>query len=231
MFKDFLECYKRRFKCGESIELFKDQCVTLTKERDAQKAIADTQKALVDKLKNIPKSALFDGIPTMEEMIADGRAVRKQTADLQRLFKSQFGQILYTNPGVAMSDRNKVIWNRSLSEYLWIIPKDVFQEIMKRSVTDLYIWDNEGPRVKVCTEFAWSAYCELQSIRNGYWDVFIAYLIIQPKPEYKPMTGHAINLCWFSDEDDKLYYFEPQNDRLWVPDVEAENREPWSITT
>ena len=77
----------------------------------------------------------------------------------------------------------------------------------------------DGPYA--CNDFATSFYFEFKMAPLGYFQTMIGIMCV---------TGHRIN-CFIPAEEDKVYYLEPQNDKIWFPnlDPESSERKPFHI--
>jgi len=175
------DCFKLRFKC------------------------ADWIRWLQSDIEN-HYGFLAKGLPTMEEMIKDGRAKPFTTMEFFKQFEKQTGRELKTlceRP----TDPDKETQLIQVGQSNWRLPQDIFKEIIIRSSINKFKYQKDSSRKYICGDFSFSLFCEMQI---GYWwDVFIGLAGI---------PGHQLNLMWFSDKEE-IQLFEPQTDLLISTEV------------
>jgi hypothetical protein len=198
----FGECIKRKFQCeGEigRIKVERDRAVEMLNGTRAEQ-ITDHYRFLMD------------GCPSMDQMIKDGRAQPMGSMEFIRIIERDCKIKLKSQVPMTVSTDVPLYIHGGGAQY--VIPKLVFLRYARNSMINRFKYEASSKppaRQFVCAMFAWALYCEMQA--GPLWDVYCAYINVLAAGT----TSHGINLVTFSD-DKRAYYFEPQTDRLYLPD-------------
>jgi len=149
---------------------------------------------------------MSEGLPSMAEMVADGRAKKFETYQFQRQYTKQTGRTLTSSQPLS-GDTTKTHWI-DCGYNNWRLPRDVFMQIVAKSRVDRFKYvcvAGENNRPFICNDFAYAFFGEMQS--GPWWDCFIGCVFITN-------PGHRVNMVWFTGEE-QLQLFEPQADYLF----------------
>jgi len=216
-------CSKTRADCDKQVKTLQKEIADyklwagmLQADRDkAKTGLADANARIDDHY-----AYMADGLPTMAEMIADGRAQKFDVYEFQRQYTKQTGRVLSTSQPFS-SDKTKTHWidcgynGRRL-------PRDIFKKIVAKSRVNRFKYDcvvGGNNRPFICNDFAYAFFGEMQS--GPWWDIFIGCVFITN-------PGHRVNMVWFTGEAE-LMLFEPQTDFIFP--INMEQREIKQVIT
>ena len=210
---DLLSCTKKIKQLETDLNAARKECETLK----AQLELAKKTILSYEHYKSVDR---YKTLPTMESLIESGLATDKDTSDYcwKREFTRQTGIQIIENPGSVEQKTCQFV--PLLGSHRWRIPKNIFKEIM--GIIPVNEWTytplDKYNRTFVCADFATATWAEIN--RGPFWDIWFGIVLISP-------NLHLLNIVWFSD-DEKFYYFEPQNDTL-SPIVQRPNEPPVRI--
>ncbi len=224
----FRDCLKNKWKCED---IYNDRYAKVLKTEADTKTI----KSNIAKLQNQltihnkvleSKQSSLNRYNTYEDMWADippleecGKKItREEIAEIaEKTWKVPFkyisGAKVYTfvNPRWVSPD-----------DY-YRVPMDIMKKIITRSQVDVWTYQTDRDfenGVFVCNDFAAALYSEFKSAPKGYSKAMIGILCVR---------GHRIN-SFIPAEEDIMYSVEPQNDKIWVANVDDENeRKPHEL--
>lgn len=212
-------------KCNETIAALTSENKKLNQQGANLAAANKRQAAMIAELRETLKIATnynlderYRGMPTMAEMIKDGRAIPCSTADMQMQWQKQFNLRLSTINNYDPIKKTCHWSQTGLASYR--LPRSVIEEFLRRTPVNLWTYnpanDTDG-RTFACNDFAIALFSELN--RSPYWDAWLGVVAVK---------NHRINAVWFSDHPD-IHYIEPQTDRIWLPDINNEKDIPYEL--
>ena len=165
---------------------------------------ADPRVKAVDFARNFGHQIAF----TAGVDFAQGEAVEMDQQLFKQQFKAQTGKGLL--PVISSSQRKTHSRYQVFSSTKYRISRARFKEFLNHSLVNIYTYEFKSAlphlgRGFVCNDFAVNLWSE---IKKSIWKEMAIAIVAVP--------GHRINLVWFSD-DERIYYLEPQRDRLWLP--------------
>ncbi len=229
----FMDCLKNKFNCisvlksrKDAVTALKDEIELIEKESDQLKKDVITWKnKIASKEKQIVGysnyATLWNDMPPIEEV---GKPTTEK--EIRQIFEESWDCKLVDggHPNKASMgshwnnpDRN-VEAHFTTGNFSYRIPMNIMKMICQGSMvsewTHAYTADHPSG-IYACNDFAASFWSEFKAAPLGYFNTMIGVLGVK---------GHRIN-CFIPDDEDKVYYIEPQSDRIWFPDLSEGTKE------
>jgi hypothetical protein len=232
----FLTCFKNKFNCETILKPKRDEIakmnsefLTLSKQRDTLKStLGGREFTLTNRQANLKKyqdySKMYNDLVPLEVC---GKLTSVE--EIKRIIKSSWGREChgyFTNYNDTTSIEAHFITTSEGNIYR--PPLEVFRKLATRSMVSEWRYsasegndETHNPNgAYACNDYATSFYSEMKVAPLGYHKMVIGILGV---------TGHRIN-CFIPAEEDKVYYYEPQNDSIWFPNfANANEKKPFHI--
>ena len=227
-------CLKNRFSCKEiyqsrwnvindekkkEVTLLEKEIKYIENDIAKEETKIDSKNIILERYARYPN--MFDDLPPLAEV---GKPITEE--EIRAIIKSSWGATCvgggigekasmgskWDNP-----DRN-IETHFSSDTYNYRIPMDIMKKIAERSVVSEWTHSfntthPSGPYA--CNDYATSFFYEFILGPLGYSQTMIGILCC---------TGHRINV-FIPAEEDTVYYMEPQNDRIWFPNLDKDSSE------
>lgn len=175
------------------------------------------ESMLIQRLSSDLWELKYAGLPTMAEMIADGRAIPMTDALLESKWNEYADWELYTGEETLylqqLSDLHLVKVEEVSGIQKYIIPKSVFQDFLRRSLSLRTVYrqhtDINGSYYStdpsyICNQFAGTLFKEVSL--SPYYQLWLPQAVT---------VAHLYNTTMFSDEQ-IFYVVEPQGGALTI---------------
>jgi len=227
------DCWKNKFNCSkvyeneynhldqllnENKKILKD-INGLKKEITRKDSMIDGKKSCLKEYDNYKK--MWNDIPSIEKV---GKPITKD--EIIDIFKKSWG-VSFVGGGYPHKASRGSNWDNPYRNvevhyvsdmYSYRIPMDIMKKILKRSIIDkwthMFTWGHPDGAY-ACNDYATSLWSEIRLAPLGYSNSVFGILGV---------SGHRIN-CFIPAEEDKVYYIEPQTDKIWFPDLDKNSNE------
>jgi len=227
----FFTCLSNNFNCNKIYKSDQDIINGLNMQIKAEETSISILKNQIDKInKTIPDKKILDAYenyPNMWNKFKPLEQVGKHIDEdgIRKIFKKHWGATLVNGAYPNKASRGNKWSNpdRNIEAHFFTgtshyrVPMHIMKQIAKQSLISEWKYsstnDINGPYA--CNDFATSFFFEFKVAPLGYHQAVIAVLGV---------SNHRIN-AFIPAEEDKIYYFEPQTDKMWLPDLDPSSNE------
>jgi len=142
---------------------------------------------------------------TLDQMIADGKAIKSNGAILQHKIASQFGKpVKVDGEAWKLTDVNYIVTTNSEVR----VCRAFMDDLLKLCPQNIWPTKTDGVPF-ICADFSMALWAEVNN--SPYWGIMFGRAFIQ---------GHLLNFVWLSDCDDIQLVDALRNDKIWTPEPE-----------